>query len=289
MSTAIMVVVVMTGIGIVFGFVLALTDKKFSMEVNPLIELVEDELPKGQCGGCGYAGCKAYAEAVVIDKDVPPNLCVPGKEPVARAVAKLTGKTAAKVEPRYAHVRCGGNLDNAVRKYKYEGIKDCVAANLLQGGPKECQYGCIGLGTCVNNCPFGALSLGTNGLPVVDTKKCTGCGKCESVCPKKVISLLPTKAHVCVECNSHDKGAVVRKACKAGCLGCGLCARNCEHGAIKVENNLAVVDTHVCIEKCSEAACLAKCPTKAIQSIIGDLGIQAKTKQEIAANTSDKN
>ncbi|AYD40564.1 Fe-S cluster domain-containing protein [Clostridium fermenticellae] len=286
MSTAIMVVVVMTGIGIVFGFVLALTDKKFAMEVNPLIELVEDELPKGQCGGCGYAGCRAYAEAVVLDKDVPPNLCVPGKEAVATAVAKLTGKAAAKVEQKYAHVRCAGNLDNAARKYKYEGIKDCVAANLLQNGPKECQYGCIGLGTCVNNCPFGALTLGDNGLPIVNTKKCTGCGKCESVCPKNVITLLPTKAHVCVECNSHDKGAAVRKACKVGCLGCGLCARNCEYGAIKVENALAVVDTHVCIEKCSEATCLAKCPTKAIQSIIGDLGIETKTKQEIAANVS---
>lgn len=286
MSTAIMVVVVMTGIGIVFGFILALTDKKFAMEVNPLIELVEDELPKGQCGGCGYAGCRAYAEAVVLDKDVPPNLCVPGKEAVATAVAKLTGKSAAKVEQKYAHVRCAGNLDNAARKYKYEGIKDCVAANLLQNGPKECQYGCIGLGTCVNNCPFGALTLGDNGLPIVNTKKCTGCGKCESVCPKNVITLLPAKAHVCVECNSHDKGAAVRKACKVGCLGCGLCARNCEYGAIKVENALAVVDTHVCIEKCSEATCLAKCPTKAIQSIIGDLGIETKTKQEIAANVS---
>lgn len=266
MVTAIMVLVVMVGIGAVFGFILAIANKKFSMEVNPLIEEVEDVLPKGQCGACGYAGCAAYAEAVVLNKEVPPNLCVPGKDAVAKAVAQITGKVAEKVEPRVSHIRCRGTIDKATLSYKYKGIKDCAAANLIQGGPKGCKYGCIGFGTCVKKCPFGAMSMGEDGLPVVDVKKCTGCGKCEEACPKDVIQMISTNAIVKVECNSKDKGAVARKVCSTSCLGCGICAKNCTYGAIKIENNLAVVDSKICIEKCNEATCIAKCPTGAIRN-----------------------
>lgn len=284
LSIAIMVLVVMTATGLIFGIILGYANKRFAIESNPLIDLVEDELPKGQCGGCGYAGCRAYAEAVVLDKDVPPNLCVPGKAAVAEAVAKLTGKKAAEVEPRVAHVMCKGNFQNANRKYDYVGVKDCDAANLLQGGPKACEYGCIGFGTCVKNCPFGAMMMGKKGLPLIDTDICTGCGKCESVCPKNVISLIPVGAKVEVECNSKDKGVKVRKNCKTGCLGCGMCARNCDHNAIKIENNLAVVDAHICINECSEEKCLKKCPTGAIQYVLKDLNDHEKSKQEAAAN-----
>lgn len=280
-------IVVMAAIGAVFGFVLAYANKKFAVEVNPLIHIVEDVLPKGQCGACGYAGCAAYAEAVVLNPDVPPNLCIPGKKPVANMVADLTGKVAPELEPRYAYVRCSGTLDKAVKNYNYSGIEDCVAASLLQGGPKGCQYGCLGFGTCVKNCPFDALTMGADGLPVVDKKKCTGCGKCETVCPKKVIQMSPINAPVAVNCNSKDKGAVARKVCTVSCLGCGICAKNCEYGAIKVENNLAVVDPHICMEKCSDPTCLAKCPTKAIGAIAGVILPEIESRQEIAANASD--
>lgn len=265
MFTAIMVLVVMVGIGAVFGFILAIANKKFSMEVNPLIHEVEDVLPKGQCGACGYAGCAAYAEAVVIDKDVPPNLCVPGKNAVANAVAELTGKIAAKVEPRVAHIKCHGTIEKAALSYTYKGIKDCVAANLLQGGPKGCKYGCIGFGNCVNNCPFGAMTMGKEGLPVVDTKMCTGCGKCETSCPKSIIEMISIGSVVEVNCNSKDKGAVAKKVCSDACIGCGLCAKNCSYGAIELQNNLAVVNAKICIEKCTKAICSSKCPTGAIK------------------------
>lgn len=289
METSIIVLVVMTLVGLVFGLVLAFANKKFAMEVNPLIELVEDVLPKGQCGSCGYAGCKAYAEAVVTNPDVPPNLCIPGKDPVAKAVAELTGKAAEETEPRIAHIKCSGSSDKAVKSYNYQGIQDCLAASLLQGGPKVCAHGCLGFGTCVKNCPFGAMTLGENGLPIVDKNKCTGCGKCETVCPKHVIEVIPISSHVAVNCNSKDKGAVVRKACSVGCLGCGLCKKNCPHEAIVIENNLAVVDSHICNEKCDNPTCIAKCPTKAIQSLIGDVKPEVKTKQEIAANVNTDN
>lgn len=264
MSVVISIIAVMGCIGIFFGLILAFANKKLAVELNPLIHLVEDVLPKGQCGACGFAGCQAYAEAVVLDKDVSPSLCVPGKKPVGQRVAELTGKKPEEIEPRIAHVKCASPISASSQKYLYSGLQDCVAANLLHSGPKDCQYGCIGLGTCVQQCVFGALELNDQGLPVVNKAICTGCGKCESACPKSVIEMIPINAHVSVECNSHDKGPVARKICSVACIGCGLCKKLCPHGAIEIVNNLAVVDSHICIEKCSQMVCLEKCPTKAI-------------------------
>nr|WP_315022490.1 Fe-S cluster domain-containing protein [uncultured Aminipila sp.] len=265
MKISLMILIVMGLVGLIFGFVLAVANRKFSIKVNPLIHIVEDVLPKGQCGACGYAGCMAYAEAVVLNPEVAPNLCIPGKAPVADKIAELTGKTAEEVEPRIAHICCSGGTDNATIKFVYTGIQDCTAASLVQEGPKGCRYGCLGFGSCVNVCPFDALSMGENGLPVVNAKKCTGCGACEKACPKKVIHMLPLDSHVKVVCNSKDKGNVARKLCTAACVGCGICAKNCSYEAIKIENNLAVVDSKICTEKCTEVTCIVKCPTKAIK------------------------
>ena len=189
-----LILLVMTGLGLGFGIILAFANKKMAVEMNPLIHIVEDVLPKGQCGACGYAGCQAYAEAVVLNPDVPPNLCVPGKEPVAKAVAEITGKQAEATEPRIAQVRCAGTIGKAVMDFQYEGVKDCLAASLLQGGPKHCHFGCLGQGTCVDKCPFGALTLSEEGLPVVNAERCTGCAVCAAVCPRSVIQMIPKKS-----------------------------------------------------------------------------------------------
>ncbi len=268
MNTAIMIIVVLVGIGAFFGVVLALADKKFAMEVNPLIQEVEEVLPKGQCGACGFAGCAKYAEAVVEQEDVPPDLCVPGKAAVAAKVAELTGKKAGASVPRYAHLKCRGTRTAAVMAARYEGVPDCAAAKLVQGGPKGCKYGCIGFGNCVRVCPFGALSMGEDGLPVVDKSICTGCGKCVSTCPQALLVLQTFDAPVQVECSSHDKGPAARKLCKNACIGCGLCMRSCTHGAIRLDRFVAVVDTEKCRD-CEEPVCLEKCPTKAISQMIG--------------------
>lgn len=281
MEHAIIIILILTCLGAIFGLILAYANKKLALEVNPLIHIVEDVLPKGQCGACGYAGCMAYAEAVVTKPEVPPNLCIPGKDAVAKLVADLTGKAAEAVEPRIAQVRCAGSNEKATRGFKYAGVSDCVAASLLFGGDKTCKYGCLGLGTCVNNCPFDAISINEAGLPVIDPEKCTGCGKCETVCPKKVIAMMPLTAHVRVNCNSLDKGQAARKACSAACIACTLCVRECPYQAVKVENNLAVVDTAVCVaNNCADAKCLAKCPTKAIRPAV--LGIVPGTEDQAA-------
>ena len=267
MEKSMMIIVVLVGVGAVFGVVLALANRKFAMAVNPLIHEVEEILPKGQCGACGFAGCAKYAEAVVENPDVPPNLCVPGKAAVAAKVAELTGKKAEATEPKYAHLKCRGTKTAAIMAAEYQGVPDCAAAKLVQGGPKGCKYGCIGFGNCVRACPFGALSMGADGLPIVDKEVCTGCGKCVSTCPQSILALQSFEAPVQVDCSSHDKGAVARKLCKNACIGCGMCMRNCSHGAIKLERNLAVVDSSVCAV-CEEPTCLAKCPTKAIEAMV---------------------
>lgn len=261
------IIIVMGMVGIFFGLLLAFANKNLSVEMNPLIHTVEEVLPKGQCGACGFAGCQAYAEAVVTDKDVPPNLCTPGKAEVAKKIAELTDKKAEEVEDRIASVSCSKPISIAQKKYEYSGVGDCIAASILHLGPRDCKYGCIGFGTCEKHCPFGAIKLREDGLPVVDPRKCTGCGKCESGCPKKIIKMVPVKSIVSVKCSSKDPGPIARKHCKVACIGCGICKKMCPHDAITIQNNCAIVDKHVCIEKCKDPVCVSKCPTGAIKEL----------------------
>jgi Na+-translocating ferredoxin:NAD+ oxidoreductase subunit B len=262
--TVLLIIIVMGIVGLIFGFILAVANKKLAVEMNPLIHIVEDALPKGQCGACGFAGCQAYAEAVVMLPDVPPNLCSPGKTKVAQRISELTGKTAKAIEPRVAHVRCEHPVSIAKMKYVYSGISDCVAASILHLGPRDCQYGCIGFGTCERVCPFNAITMSDGGQPRINRELCTGCARCENVCPKKIIEMIPLHSHVEINCNSRNKGAIDRKHCPVACIGCGICSRDCPHQAIKIENNLAFVDSKICNAMCNNSVCLAKCPTGAI-------------------------
>ncbi|MCI0469518.1 MAG: Fe-S cluster domain-containing protein [Nitrospirae bacterium] len=254
-------IIFLAGIGAVFGFGLALAAKKFAVKIDPRVEQVLDALAHAHCGACGYAGCEQYAEAVVKNPDVSPNLCTPGGAKCAEAVALITGKKADIREPVYSRIMCQGGLSRSAKRFKYEGVQDCRAAVLAGGGDKSCIYGCLGYGTCMRACPFGAITMSEDRLPVVDIEKCTGCGKCEIACPKKVIEILPGSKAVLVSCHSRDKGGDTRKNCNIGCIACGKCVKVCPFDAPSISNNFSKIN----LEKCRVCGlCAIHCPTKAI-------------------------
>jgi electron transport complex protein RnfB len=258
-------VIFVAGIATVFGLGLAVAAKKFAVQVDPKVERVRDVLAGANCGACGFAGCQSYAEAVVANPDVSPNLCTPGKSATAEAVALITGKKAELREPEFARIMCQGSWSKAVKRFKYEGVQDCRAAILAGGGDKACRYGCLGYGTCSRVCPFGAITMTEDHLPFVDITKCTGCRKCEQACPTKVIEVLPASREVLVTCHSKDKGGDTRKNCEVGCIACGICVKVCPFDAPSVMNSLSRID----IDKCKVCGlCVPKCPTKAISDFI---------------------
>jgi len=257
--------VFLAGLGTVFGVGLAIAAKRFAVQVDPRVEKVKDVLAHAHCGACGYAGCEQYAEAVVNNPDVAPNLCTPAGAKGAEAVALITGKKADLREPIFARIMCQGSTGRSRRKFIYEGVIDCRAAVLAGGGDKSCANGCLGYGTCTRVCPFDALHMGNEGLPVVDITKCTGCRKCEQACPKKVIEVLPASRMVLVACHSRDKGGDTRKNCDVGCIACGACVKVCPFDAPSIQNNFSRID----INKCKVCGlCVAKCPTKAIVDLL---------------------
>lgn len=258
LSTVWYAVGVLGALGAVFGLVLAFASKVFTVEVDPRQEAICDVLPGANCGGCGYAGCSGYAAAIL--NGVPTNKCLPGGDETAANIAAILGIEAEDVKEMVAFVRCSGG-GRAKRKYAYSGIQDCLTAmNSTAGGPLACTEGCMGFGTCVKVCPFGAMSL-IDGVAKVDRDVCKGCLKCVAACPKGIITMVPLLADVKIPCSNKDKGAVVRKLCDVGCIGCGICAKNCPHDAINIKDNLAVID----YEKCQNCGiCVAKCPRKLI-------------------------
>ncbi|MDP2157766.1 MAG: Fe-S cluster domain-containing protein, partial [Nitrospirota bacterium] len=238
--------VFLAGLGSIFGVGLAIAAKRFAVQVDPRVEKVMDVLAHAHCGACGYAGCEQYAEAVVSNPEVAPNLCTPAGAKGAEAVALITGKKADLREPIFARIMCQGGTSRSRKKFIYEGVIDCRAAVLAGGGDKSCANGCLGYGTCARVCPFDAMHMGNEGLPIVDITKCTGCRKCEQACPKKVIEVLPASKMVLVACHSRDKGGDTRKNCDLGCIACGACVKVCPFDAPSVQNNFSRIDPAKC-------------------------------------------
>ena len=249
--------------GGVFGVLLAIASIIFMVHQDERIGLIRAALPGANCGGCGYPGCDGYASGVV-NEGAAVNKCSVGGSPVAQKIAEIMGVTAGDTVPMRAFLKCKGTCEASPRQLVYDGIKDCKSAATIPGGsPNSCPFGCIGLGTCVSVCNFGALSMGDDGLPKVEVSKCVGCGACVANCPKGIFTLVPVTADIIVECNSHWKGPLVKSVCSAGCIGCGVCAKVCPAGAIEIVNDLAVINQNKCI-KCGK--CAQRCPAKCIKT-----------------------
>lgn len=244
-------VIIIAVIGLIAGLGLSFASKYMSVPVDQTEAKIREALPGANCGACGFSGCDGYA-AALSKGEAEPNLCAPGGEATAQKISEILCvevSTAAKI----AFVACNNSCDKTKRAFAYEGLQSCTAASLLQGGPLDCKYGCIGLLDCVSACPFNAIVVNNN-HPTVCKDLCVGCGRCVNTCPKGVIKLVPKNYKTAVLCNNKEKGAPVVQACESSCIACTMCERACEKGAIKIINNLAQVDYELCdgCGKCKE-------------------------------------
>ena len=252
-------VLVIAAIGAIVGMGLVFTGKKFHVDVDPREAAVREKLPGNNCGACGYAGCDALSAAIAAG-DAPVNACPVGGAKAAEEIGKIMGVAAGEVERKVAFVRCKGSCEVTHNQGGYVGVKDCRSAALAGIPVTDCDYGCLGFGSCAEVCPENAITV-RDGVAIVNRNKCVGCGLCAKACPRGLIELVPESKHVFVQCMNRDKGPTVKKVCSAGCIGCSLCAKVCESGAMEFSGTLAHVDP----EKCTQCGkCAEKCPAKVI-------------------------
>ena len=270
-NTVILTVVILTVLGLLLALILFWVAKKFKVEEDPRIDEVEKVMPGANCGGCGFAGCRAFADAAVKAGNLDHQFCPGGGNETMKKVASILGIEVAEKAPQVAVVRCNGTCENSPRVNVYDGVQSCKGKAALYSGDTLCSFGCVGCGDCVAACAFGAISMNPHtGLPVVDETKCTACGACAKACPKGVIALRNMgttpkyNRRVYVSCINKDKGGVARKACTAACIGCGKCAKVCKFDAITIENNLSYIDYTKC-KACGQ--CYFECPTGAIHVV----------------------
>lgn len=260
-------VMILSAIALVAAVVLYLAAKKFYVAPNLLAEEIASLLPQANCGACGSAGCQDFANkcAAASEEDFKNLYCPVGGKNVMSAVAQKLGYQTAEHEPTMAVLKCNGSCQSAPDKVEYVGMKSCRLASRVFVGKTGCPNGCLRMGDCVRNCPFGAIEINkVTGLPQVDPKKCTSCGTCVRICPRGLYEIRPigkNGVRVYVACSNTQKGAMARKNCKSACIGCMKCAKICPD--IKVENNLSYIPTSVSAEQYG-AELASNCPTGAI-------------------------
>lgn len=261
-------VLALGAIGIAAAIILYFVSQKFKVIEDPRIDEVAEQLPGANCGGCGYAGCRNFAEAIVAAGNLDNLSCPVGGNAVSINIAPILGIEAVEKAPMIAVIKCNGTKINAPAKSLYDGAQTCAYANSLFAGESGCPNGCLGCGDCVDACNFDAMYMDkTTGLPVVIEDKCVSCGACVKACPRNIIELRlqgKKSRRIYVDCVNKEKGAIARKNCSAACIGCGKCVKACEFDAITLVNNLAYIDAEKC-KLCRK--CAAECPTGAIVEI----------------------
>ncbi|HOJ30377.1 MAG TPA: RnfABCDGE type electron transport complex subunit B [Spirochaetota bacterium] len=263
-------IISITVLSLACGILLSLAKVLLKVEKDPRVEKVIEALPGANCGACGFPGCAGYATNIV-EHGAAINMCPVGGPESVKKISEIMGIEAEAGVKRIARVHCQGGVNETKIRFMYDGPHSCRAAQLVMGGFKVCEYGCLGLGDCVRACPFDAIHLDDRGLPFVDAEKCTGCGNCVEACPRDIISLLENTVDVYVICRNKQKAPVMKLGCSVGCTACKRCEKACREEvfkdnpdietAIKVENFLAGIDYELCINcgRCAEV-----CPQKVI-------------------------
>jgi Na+-translocating ferredoxin:NAD+ oxidoreductase RNF subunit RnfB len=267
-STALILssVVILGGIGLAFGVIIAVAQRRLYVWEDPRIDGVTDLLPGANCGACGYPGCRAFAEAAV-DGVVTPAQCTVMSPDMRTDVAGYLGVDAGEATKRVARLLCAGGRDVAPYKASYIGINSCAAAVAVGGGGKGCAWGCTGLGDCAVACTFDAISMNENGLPVVDVEKCTACNDCVVACPLGLFTIMPLDSHLLVQCRSLLSGDAATRVCAVACNACGRCVQDGAPGLIRMQSGLAVIDYEkIALE---DERAIARCPTGAIAWVEG--------------------
>lgn len=256
---------VLVTIGILSAVILYFVAQKFKVFEDPRIDTVSDLLPAANCGGCGFAGCRNFAEALVKADDISPLFCPVGGNSAMSAIAQVLGKAVEDKAPLVAVVRCNGSFESRQRTSIYDGAATCAIQHALYTGDTDCPYGCLGCGDCVQVCTFDAIKMNEEtGLPVVSDADCSACGACVKACPRNIIEMRRKDKKfrkIFVACMNKDKGGIAKKYCSAACTGCTKCLKVCTFEAIKIENNLAYIDCDAC-KLCRK--CTPECATNAI-------------------------
>lgn len=255
-------VLVLGGVSLIFGALIGILGKVMAVERDEKIDQVLSHLAGANCGGCGFTGCDAFAQALCKgEADV--SQCPVTAPEQKQKIAKILGVSVEAEEPTVACVMCNGG-NKCKNKYEYRGAQDCKSVASIIGGIKLCSTACLGYGTCEVNCPEGAIKINEDGVAFVDREKCTSCGICIKNCPSNVIERIPKKAKVYIACSNHQKGKEVLDVCANGCIACGICEKACPKGAITMVDNLPKIDYSKCIG-CK--ICVTKCPKKVIKEI----------------------
>ncbi len=261
-------IITVSTVGLLAAVILYWASQKFKVFEDPRIGKVEAGLPAANCGGCGFPGCRNFAEACVKSDDLNSLFCPVGGNETMAEVAKILGREVEQKEKQVAVVRCNGAPQFRNKHNEYDGAMNCTIASNLYSGETNCQYGCLGYGECVDACDFDAMYMDpeTN-LPVILEDKCTSCGGCVEACPKDIIELRPVgkkSKRIFVSCINQDKGGTAKKACSVACIGCSLCLKQCNYEAITINNFLSYIDPNKCV-LCRK--CVAVCPTDAIWEV----------------------